>query len=90
MTNKCTTVFKGKENASKKWNCIISMFLTSFNVYFMFGYACIMCICRKTAIWLFLAFLGHGLTFFGENRLATLPASAAIIFLLTLECVMQL
>jgi len=35
----------------------------------MFGYACIMCICRKTAIWLF---LGHSLAFFDENRLATL------------------
>ena len=63
------SVIMGKENASKEWNCIISMFLTSFNVYFVFGYACIMCICRKTTIWLF---LGHGLAFFGENRLATL------------------
>jgi len=37
------------------------MFLTSFNVYFVFGYACFMCICLKTAIWLF---LGQGLAFF--------------------------
>ena len=43
----------GKENASKEWDCIMSMFLTSFNVYFVFGYACIMCICLKTAIWIF-------------------------------------
>jgi len=48
------------------------MFLTSFNVYFVFDYACFMRICLKTAIWLFLAFLGQGLAFFGENRLATL------------------
>jgi len=39
------------------------MILTSFNVYFVFGYACIMCSCRKTAVWLFLFFLGHGLAF---------------------------
>ena len=43
-------VITGKENASKDWNCIISMFLTSFNIYFVFGCACFMCICRKTAI----------------------------------------
>jgi len=54
------SVIMGKENASKEWNCAISMFLTSFNAYFVFGFACIMCICRKTAIWLF---LGHGLAF---------------------------
>jgi len=35
-------VITGKENASKEWNCTISMFLTSFNVYFVFGYACFM------------------------------------------------
>ena len=29
-----------KENASKYWNCIILMFLTSCIVYFVFGYAC--------------------------------------------------
>jgi len=28
--------------------------------------------CLKTGIWLFLAFFGRGLAFFGENRLATL------------------
>ena len=27
------SLFIGKENASKKWNCILSMFLTSFNIY---------------------------------------------------------
>jgi len=52
------SVIMGKENASKEWNCITSMFLTSFNVYFVFGYACIMCICRKTAIWVFLVKTG--------------------------------
>jgi len=54
----------GKENASKEWNHIISMFLTSFNVYFVFGYACFMCICLKTAIWLLLAFFGTRSVFF--------------------------
>jgi len=38
-----TTIFTGKENTSKEWNCIIPMFLTSFNVYFVFGYAYFMC-----------------------------------------------
>jgi len=38
----------GKENTSKKErNCIISMYLTSFKAYFVFGYACFVCICRK-------------------------------------------
>jgi len=32
------SVIMGKENASKEWNCIISTFLTSFNVDFVFGY----------------------------------------------------
>jgi len=45
------------------------MFLTSFNVYFVFSFICFMCICLKTAIWLF---LGQGLTFIDEDRLATL------------------
>jgi len=48
------------------------MFLTSFNIYFVFGYACSMCICLKTAVWLSLAFFGQGLDFFSEDRLATL------------------
>jgi len=48
------SVITGKGNASKDWNCTISMFLTSFNVYFVFGYACVMCICIKTAICSFL------------------------------------
>ena len=47
-------VITGKENASKEWNCTTSMFLMSFNVCFVFGYAYFVCICLKTAIWLFL------------------------------------
>jgi len=43
----------GKEIASKDWNCIIAMFLSSLNVYFVVGYACFMCICLEIAIWLF-------------------------------------
>jgi len=27
----------GNENAYKDWNCIISMFLTSFDIYFVYG-----------------------------------------------------
>jgi len=37
------SVITGKINASKEWNCIVSMFLTSFNVCFVFGYAYCMC-----------------------------------------------
>jgi len=51
------SVITGIENASKDWNCTISMFLTSFNVDFVVDYACFMCrlyICLKIAIWLFL------------------------------------
>jgi len=66
------SVITGKEYASKDWACIISMFfLTSFNVYFVCGCACFVCICLKTAIWLFLAFFGQDLAIFGEDRLAT-------------------
>jgi len=53
------------------------MFLMSFNIYFVCGCACFMYICLKTAIWLFLTFLGQGLAFFGEDRLATLLCSLA-------------
>jgi len=45
-----------KEYASKDWTCVISMVSTSFNIYFVCGCACFMCISIKTAIWLFLAF----------------------------------
>jgi len=44
----------GKDNASKEWTCIVPMFLTSFNVYFVFRFAYFKCICLQTAIWLFL------------------------------------
>jgi len=58
-----------------KIGILISMFLTGFNVYSVFAYACFMCICLKTAIWLFLTFLAQGLFFFGENSLGTLESS---------------
>jgi len=51
------------------------MFLTSFNAYFVLGYACFMCICLKTTLWLF---LGQGLAFFGEDRLATLSKGTCL------------
>jgi len=37
------SVITGKGNASKEWNYIVSMFLTSYNVCFVFGYAYFMC-----------------------------------------------
>ena len=33
------SVIAGKVNASKKWNCIVLMFLTGFNICFVFGCA---------------------------------------------------
>jgi len=47
-------VFKGEENGSKDWNCILSMFLTSYNIYFVIVYVCFICMCFKSVIWLFL------------------------------------
>jgi len=51
-------VITGKENASKEWNCITSMFLTGFNVYFVFGYAYFCVFALKLLSVFFLAFLG--------------------------------
>jgi len=65
------SVITGKENASKDWYCIISMFLISFNVCFVFVCACFMCICLKTTIWHFLPFCGRR-PVFGEDKLTTL------------------
>jgi len=50
-----------KENACKGWNCTISMFLMNFNVFFVCGCACFMCICRKN--W-YRAFFGTRSGFF--------------------------
>ena len=47
------SVITGEEYASKDWTCVVSMCLTGFNAYFVCGCACFMCICLKTAIWLF-------------------------------------
>jgi len=54
------SVITGKENSSKDWSYIISMFLKSFNVYFVFVCAYFICICLKTPIWIF---LGQNLAF---------------------------
>jgi len=37
------SVIAGKVNACKEWNRIVSMFLTSFNVCFVFGCTYFMC-----------------------------------------------
>jgi len=42
------SVITRKEIASKDWKFIIWMFLTSFNVCFVFVYACFMCVCLTT------------------------------------------
>jgi len=34
-----------KENDFEDQNCIISMFLMSYNIYFAFGYTCFACVC---------------------------------------------
>ena len=67
----CHSVITGKENASKESNCIIARVLTSFNVYFLIGYGYFVCICCKTAIWLF----WDNACFFSEDRLVTLCRS---------------
>jgi len=64
------SVIVGNEYASKDWTCVISMLLTSSNVYFVCGCACFMCVYLKTAISVFVAF-------FGEDRLATLLCTSA-------------
>jgi len=38
------SVITGKCNASKDWNCIKSIFQRSYNVCFVFAYACFVCL----------------------------------------------
>jgi len=47
------SVITTNEKASEDWNCIILMFRTTFNDYFVFGYAYFMCICIKSLICFF-------------------------------------
>jgi len=60
------SVITGKEYASKYWTCVISIFLTSFYVYFVCGCACFCVYASK---------LLSG--FFDEDRLAALLCSLA-------------
>ena len=73
------SVITRKEYASKDWTCVILMLLTSFNVYFVCGCACFMCILHASNRLsdFFWHFLGQGLAFFGEDRLVTLLCSWA-------------
>ena len=60
----CGDVITRTEHASEDWNCIISMVLTSFKVFFGFHYACDMHMCyicylalsgfSRDKVWLFL------------------------------------
>jgi len=48
-------VILGKENTSNiKIGIVLYRCFWYVNVYFVFGYACFLCICPKIAIWLFL------------------------------------
>jgi len=58
------SVITGKGNASKEWNVLYWCF---WQVLCLVMHA--LCICLKTASWLF---WGQGLAFFGEDRLASL------------------
>ena len=58
------SVFTVKENASKGFELYLSMFLTSFNIYF-----CLLCIFYVYMY--YLAVLGTRYGFFGEDRSAT-------------------
>jgi len=51
-------VITEKENASKEWNCIILIFLMCLMSILCLVKACFMCICLKTALWLFLVKTG--------------------------------
>jgi len=62
------SVFTGKEIAYKNLNCILSMFLTSFNIYCIFVWLCMSyCMCSLHVLGLlyglFWLFLRHGLPF---------------------------
>jgi len=46
----CVSLITGKGNDSEDWNCITSIFLTCFNIFFVFGYAFFICVCFMTAI----------------------------------------
>jgi len=48
--------------------------MLSFNVYFVYGFACSTCIGYASK--LLSGFLGQGMAFFGEDRLATLLCSS--------------
>jgi len=56
----------------EEWNCIITVFLTNFNVYFVFVYACFFVYALKLLSGFFYHFLVQGLAFFDEDMLATL------------------
>jgi len=81
IKSKCTSVITGKENTSKAWNCIISMFLTNFNICFVFVHTCFMRMCLKTAVWHFLTFCGTRSVFFGEDKFATLSKQQTFSFI---------
>jgi len=62
------SVFTGKEIAYKNLNCILSMFLTSFNIYCIFVWLCMSyCMCSLNVLellyGLFWLFLRQGLPF---------------------------
>jgi len=67
------SVITGREYVSKDSTCVISMFSTSFNVYFV--WLCMFYVYMPQNC--YLAFLGQGPAFFREDRLATLLCSLA-------------
>jgi len=70
------SVITGKEYASKDCICVISMCLTSFNVYVV--WMCMFCMCMPQNCYLgFSSVFGTRSGFFGEDRLATLLCSLA-------------
>ena len=62
------SIITGNEYASKDWTCVISVFLTSFNVYFVCGCACFMYAVYASK--LLSGSFGTRSSFFGEDRLA--------------------
>jgi len=71
IRNKCTTVpSRGMKILLKIGIVLHRCFRRIF--YFVFGNACFICICFKTAIWRFPALFEIRSGSFGEDRLATL------------------
>jgi len=72
-------VITGKENASKKLKCISSCFWRVLKSILCLVTHILCVIALKLLSDFFWLFLGQGLAFFDEDRLANLPASKTLV-----------